>query len=244
MNWLATVARPLLGVATLALLASAALGRWHGLSLSVVLFGLANTLLTVGGIVYTYEAVEWQDVDLRWAELGLFGGTVVSILAGLVIILGVDRPVRPPRPEDIPGHRTGAAAMVYGALCALALTVGVALYGQFTHSGTVLVVGVAAGAWIGCAMALRAGGSIRDVERAYARLDRAHVVLERTKDRLAETNEELARANVELRAVHTAFEDLLVLTDERSHGGLRALVEDAGDDLARLLSRYMRYNAR
>jgi hypothetical protein len=35
-----------------------------------------------------------------------------------------------------------------------------------------------------------------------------------------------------------------VITDERTRGGLRALVEDAGDDLGRLLSRYLRYRER
>jgi exonuclease VII small subunit len=89
-------------------------------------------------------------------------------------------------------------------------------------------------------MALRARSSIRELEAAYARLDRAHLNLERARDRLEQTNEELARANVELRSVHGAFEDLLVLTDERTHGGLRDLVEDAGEDLARLLARYLR----
>jgi hypothetical protein len=76
------------------------------------------------------------------------------------------------------------------------------------------------------------------VERAYADLDGAHLALERAHDELAEANEELARTNVEIRAVHAAFEDLLVIADERTHGGLRELIEEAGEDLAEFLRRY------
>jgi hypothetical protein len=241
---LVTVVRPLFGVLVLALLVSAALGRWQGLPLSIVLIGIAQVFLTSGGIVYSYYAVEWQDVELRWAQLGLLPGAVVSMLAAAVIIMGIDRPVRLVKPEEIPGHRIGAGAVLYGAGCGLAVTVGVAFYGQLTERELVLFTGLGASAWIGVALALRASGSIRALEHAYERLDRAHVALEHTKDELATANEELARANVELRSVHMAFEDLLVITDERTHGGLRTLVEDAGEDLARLLSRYLRYRAR
>lgn len=241
---LVTFVRPLFGVLVLALLASAALGRWQGLPLSVVLVGVGQAFLTIGGVVYSYDAVHRQDVDLRWAQLGLLPGAVVSMLAAAVIILGIDRPVRLARPGEIPGHRAGARVVLYVGVCGLAVTVAVAFYGQLTEREAVLFAGLATSAWIGVALALRASGSIRDLEHAYGRLDHAHVVLERTKDRLEAANEELARTNVELRSVHTAFEDLLVITDERTHGGLRVLVEDAGDDLARLLSRYLRYRER
>jgi hypothetical protein len=238
---LVTVARPLFGVAIIVLVGSAALGQWQGLPLSLVLVAVAQVFLTVGGVVYTYDAVETPQVDLRWAELGLLPGAVVSMLAAGAIILGIDRPVRLARPEEIPGHRVGATAVLYGAVFGLAVSVGVAFYGQQTGRETVLVVGLAASAWIGGAMALRASGSIRDLERAYDRLDRAHAALERAKDEVGAANDELARKNVELRSVHTAFEHLLVIADERTHGGLRALIEDAGEDLARLLSSYFRY---
>lgn len=236
---LVTVVRPLFGVATLALIASAALARWHGLTLSVLLLGVAQVFLTVGGIVYSFDAVQPEDVDFRWAKVALLPGVVVAVLACLVIILAIDRPLRLAKPVEIPGHGVGAIGLLFGAVCGLAVTAAVAFYGHLTDRETVLYIGLAASLWIGVAVALRASSSIRALERSYDRLDRTHLALERTRDRLAASNEELARTNVELRSVHTAFEDLLVIADERTRGGLRDLVEDAGEDLARLLHDYL-----
>lgn len=70
---------------------------------------------------------------------------------------------------------------------------------------------------------------------------RARGGLDRDRHRaapLAEANDELARANVEIRAVHTGLENLLVIADERTHGALRELIEEAGEDLAAFLRRY------
>jgi hypothetical protein len=39
--------------------------------------------------------------------------------------------------------------------------------------------------------------------------------------------------------VHEGFEDLLVLADERTGGGLRDLIEQTGDDLAGFFARYL-----
>ena len=121
---------------------------------------------------------------------------------------------------------------------ALTVTLGVALDGKLSGNGAELIVGLLCGAWVGLAMAVRARSSIRELERAYERLDSTHLELERTQDRLAEANNELARANIGLRTVHEAFESLLVMVDERTHGGLRELIEQSGEDLARLLKRY------
>ena len=62
--------------------------------------------------------------------------------------------------------------------------------------------------------------------------------------RIAMTPEDLARANLELRVMHTAFADLLNLADERSSGRMRALIGDAGDDLAELLEEEMEQRRR
>jgi hypothetical protein len=99
---------------------------------------------------------------------------------------------------------------------------------------------MAATAWIGAAMAVRARDSIRTAETAYSRLDRALVEAERARDRLREANDELARANAQIQAMHIAFADLLNLADERSSGRMRELIEDAGDELAELLEEQMR----
>jgi hypothetical protein len=77
-------------------------------------------------------------------------------------------------------------------------------------------------------MAFRATESIRTAETAYLRLDRALAETERARD-------ELARANVEIQAMQIAFSDLLNLTDERTEGRIRELIEDTGQELADLL---------
>ena len=118
--------------------------------------------------------------------------------------------------------------------------VGASLEAIWTHRTIVLVVDLAAVGWAGVAMTLRSWGAIRELERAYERLDRAHVELEHANDRLLETNDRLAAANVEIRSVHGAFEEVLVLVDERTDGGLRNLIEESGEDLARFLTRYRR----
>ena len=77
-------------------------------------------------------------------------------------------------------------------------------------------------------MAFRATDSIRTAETAYHTLDRALADTERARD-------ELARANVEIQAMQIAFADLLNLTDERTEGRIRELIEDTGQELADLL---------
>jgi hypothetical protein len=234
---LGTLVRPTLGIVMLTLIVSAAMGAWQGLPLSLVLFGIGQVCLTLGGLVYTFS-VENEQVDLRWTGIGIASGAACSIVAAGVIFLGIDRPVRLVRERRIPRHAVGARGILFAALGALAVTLGVAFYGHFTDHGAVFGVGLLTSGWIGAAMAVRARNSIREVERAYADLDQAHLALERAHDDLAEANDELARANVEIRAVHAGFENLLVIADERTHGALRELIEEAGEDLAAFLRRY------
>ena len=237
---LVPILRPLLGIVMIALIASAALGRWEGLPVSVALVGAGQVFLTVGSFVYAFQAVNSNYVNDRWANLGWFAGAALSLLAAGAVVLGVNGPVRlGTKPSAIPNEPVGAKGVLYLALGGLAVTLGVALDGKLTGNGAVLIVGLLCGAWVGLAMAVRARSSIRELERAYERLDRAQLELERTKDRLGEANDELARANVGLRAVHHSFESLLVLVDEQTHGGLRELIEQAGEEFARLLKRYL-----
>ena len=72
-----------------------------------------------------------------------------------------------------------------------------------------------------------------------ARLGRALADAERARDELADANQDLARANAQIQAVHIAYADLLNLTDERTHGRVRELIEDAGEELAELLEAEM-----
>ena len=225
---------PLLGTLTLMLIVSAALGSSGGVPLSTALVGAGQGLLTVGSIIYSYQSVENHFVDARWAHIPYIGGAGVLYVAAALILMGVDRPVMLFHPT-IPDHPAGSQVVLLVSVAGLGASVGIALYGQLTGRGTVALVAAGATAWIGAAMALRATSSLRDLEAAYVRLDRALVETERAHDDLELANEELRRANVQIRAMHLAMTDLLNLVDERTKGRLRALIEDAGGDLADLL---------
>src|SRR5919106_3889444 len=67
---LGTLVRPTLGIVMLTLIVSAAMGAWQGLPLSLVLFGIGQVCLTLGGLVYTFS-VENEQVDLRWTGIGI-----------------------------------------------------------------------------------------------------------------------------------------------------------------------------
>jgi hypothetical protein len=235
-----TLLRPTLGILMLTLVLSAALGRWDGIPVSVVLVGGAQVFLAVGGLVYSYDVIQEGVANFRWAGLALSVGAAFSMGAATVIVLGRDRPLRVGTQARIPHHPLGAKGVLYLALSAIAVTVGVAFYGNATENEGVLTAGLAASVWVGAAMALRARLSIRELEGAYADLERAHLALERANDELAEANQDLAGANVQIRAMHAAFEDLLVIVDERTDGALGELIEEAGEDLADFLGRYRR----
>src|SRR5918996_1994967 len=235
---LGTIVRPTLGIVMLTLIVSAAFGAWQGLPLSIVLFAAGQVCLALGGVAYTFSVVEDGYVDLRWTGIGIVSGAAFSIVAAGIIVLGVDRPVRLVGETRIPRHAIGARGILFAALGALVTTLGVSFYGHFTGRDAVFILGLLTSGWVGAAMAFRARNSIREVEQAYVELDRAHLALERAHDDLAQANQELARTNVEIRTVHEAFEDLLVIADERTHGGLRELIEETGEDLAEFLRRY------
>jgi signal transduction histidine kinase len=171
-----TVVQALAGVAVLTLLASAALASRPGLPLSIVVFGAGQALLTIGHILYSYDAVGSPALELRWPQIAWYAGVVCSILAACVIALGVDRPVRLTR--DAP--HADPRAVPFGVFAALALTVAVAVYGQAADEQAVLLVGLAASAWVGAAAALMAGEALRALARANQRLQE----LDRLKDDL------------------------------------------------------------
>lgn len=232
---LITLNRPILSIVTLVLLASAALGSWQGLPLSIVLVGLGEVGLTIGSLIYSYQAIGGAYIDDRWAGLAWAAGAGVTILGASTIILGIDRRVSVVGRARIPKHAAGSRGVLLAAVGAFVLTVGVTSYGLLEDSRALTVVGLVASVSIGIAMALRARDSIRTAESAYGRLDRELADAERARDQLANANEDLARANVQIQAVHIAYADLLNLTDERTHGRVRELIEDAGGELAEFL---------
>ncbi len=229
---LVTLNRPLLGIVTLVLLASVALGSWQGLPLSIVLMGLGEVALTAGSLIYSFQAVQGAYVDDRWAGLAWATGAGLSILAASAIILGIDRRVRMPGQTRIPRHSAGSRAALVFSLGALLLSIGVAGYGFVEASRALALMGLIASLSIGVATALRAIHSIRTAQDAYTHLDRALMESERSRD-------ELARANLELRTTQVAFTDLLNLADERTEGRMRELIEDTGAELAALLEEEM-----
>jgi hypothetical protein len=223
-----TLNRPILSIVILMLVASAALRSWEGLPLSMAMLGLAEAVLTVGNLIYAFEAVQNRYVDERWATLAWGGGAIIALLAASTLILRIDRPVRLATAARIPNHAVGASRVLLGSLAGLLLSCGVAGYGLTIGSRGLTVAGLGACLAIGIAMAFRATDSIRTAETAYLTLDRALVDTERARD-------ELARANVEIQAMQIAFADLLNLTDERTEGRIRELIEDTGQELADLL---------
>jgi hypothetical protein len=210
------------------LICSAALRSWEGLPLAMAMLALAEAALTVGNLIYAFEAVQNKYVDARWASLAWYAGAIIALLGASTLILGIDQPVRFARTSRIPDHAAGSPHALLISLAALLLSCGVAGYGLSVGSHGLVVAGLAACTAIAAAMAFRATESIRTAENAYQRLDRALGETERAKD-------DLVRANAEIRTIQIAFADLLNLADERTDGRIRELIEDAGDDLAQLL---------
>jgi hypothetical protein len=223
-----TLNRPILSIVILMLITSAALRSWEGVPLSMAMLGLAEAILTVGNLVYAFEAVQNQYVDERWATLAWTGGAIAAVLAASTLILRVDRPLRLGAAARIPGHPVGSTRVLLVSLAGLLLSCGVAGYGVTIGSRGLTIAGLASCVAIGVAMAFRATDSISSAESAYARLDRALAETERTRDGLAD-------ANAEIRAIQIAYAEVLNLADERTEGRMRALIEDTGDELAAIL---------
>ncbi len=183
---LVTLNRPILGIVTLVLLASAALGSWQGLPLSVVLVGLGEVGLTIGSLIYSFQAIGGAYVDDRWAGLAWAAGAGLAILASE----HDHSRRRSSRASSSAERRFRSTRRAREACCsltvgALVLTVGVAFYGLHEDSRVLTLIGLFASVSIGIAMALRARDSIQTAESAYGRLDRALADAERARDELA-----------------------------------------------------------
>jgi hypothetical protein len=223
-----TLNRPILSIVILMVVASAVVTSWEGVPLSMAMLGLAEAALTVGNLVYAFQAVQDKYVDERWATLAWGAGAILALLAASTLILRIDRPIRLSMSSRIPDHPVGTTRVLLMSLSGLVLSCGVAGYGLAIASPGVATVGIGSCVAIGVAMAFRATGSIRTAEAAYGRLDRALVETENARD-------ELARANAEIQTIQIAFADLLNLADERTEGRIRELIETTGQDLADLL---------
>jgi hypothetical protein len=223
-----TLNRPILSIVILMVVASATVTSWEGVPLSMGMLGLAEAALTVGNLIYAFEAVQGKYVDQRWATLAWGAGAILALLAASTLILRIDRPIRLSTSARIPEHPVGTTRVLLISLSGLVLSCGVASYGLAIASRGVATAGIGSCVAIGAAMAFRATGSIRTAEAAYGRLDHALAETENARDGLA-------RANAEIQTIQIAFADLLNLADERTEGRMRQLIEATGQDLADLL---------
>lgn len=132
-------------------------------------------------------------------------------------ILAGPEPAFALRPVERAASSAGTRELLLVKLVALAVAVAVAAYGIETERTSVATLGLAATALVALVMALR----VRRSERAREELDLA--------------NERLRRRNAELDAFQVAVVQGFALIDERTHGRLSELVEEAGDELAELI---------
>jgi hypothetical protein len=118
-------------------------------------------------------------------------------------------------------------------LTAILLTLGVTSYGLVTEHSTVALAGLISSVVI---TAIRALNSVRSAERSSQLLNRALAESEGMRSELEVANERLLRTNANLRMLQIAVAQGFNLIDERTQGRLRQIVEEAGDDLAALVS--------
>ena len=126
-------------------------------------------------------------------------------------------PALAPRPAERAALPAGTHELLLVKLIAIAVTLAVAAYGIETERKSVAIVALAATALVAAAVALRAHRSARASEELHR------------------ANERLQRTNAELHAFHLGVIEGFALIDERTHGRLTELVEEAGDELAELI---------
>src|SRR4051794_11498269 len=123
--------RPLLAIATLMLIVSAALGASDRMRRSVVLIGLGQVCLTAGHLIYSYLTVRGGELDDRWTDVAWAAGATASSLAASAVILRADPLVSFGRPRDAAGYPPGSRATIVLGFVGLVIAAGV------TWAGTV-----------------------------------------------------------------------------------------------------------
>lgn len=227
--------RPLLSLLIVVLIASAILGRWQSLPLSVSLVGLSLLVDAAGLLCASYFESRGVYTSDRWPDLLWCTAAVIVLFAALTIIGGVDRPLRLSR-KALPG--VSPLSLVLTTTGAWTVAGAVVVNGLLTHNTAALIGGAAGVAWIAVAAMLRTTAALHEIRTAYHCLDEAHFSLEKARERAVELVDErdaviaqLEARNIELRAVQTMLGPVLDLADERTNGQLRSNLEDAADDL-------------
>jgi hypothetical protein len=134
-----------------------------------------------------------------------------------VRLLAEAEPALSPPPAERAELAAGTRELLLVKLIASAATLALAAYGVETERKSVAIVGLAATALVAVVMALRARRS------------------ERARQELHLANERLRRRIAELDAFRLAVVQGFALIDERTHGRLTELMEEAGDELAELV---------
>ena len=230
---LATLNRPIFGVITLVLIASAAAGSSEGIRRSTALLGLGQVFFVAGHLVYAAESLGGGPFHDRWPDVAWATGGVVSLLAAASVIRRNDPLVRFGPAISDSAHPRGSGIGIAVAFAGLLTSIAVALWGTVADQHVSAIVGVVAALVCATGLALRARSAFRAADAAYLRLDSALLDLERASDDLGlanrdlvGSNRQLADANMRLRLYQTALREILGLVDRRSRGELRSLVAE------------------
>lgn len=222
----AALDRPFLGLLTLVLIGSAALGSSTGLRRSTALLGLGQVFLVAGHLIYSLQSLSGGRVDDRWCDLAWATGAVVSSLGGICVVSRDDPLLRFGRPLPDSPHPRGSHAALAAGCAAAAASLGVVFYGIGTDSKTATAFGAAAALVAVGGLALRGRGAMRSADAAYVTNDRLLLRSELQRDELKASNAALMDANLRMRLYQESLRTILSEVDERSDGGLRDLVSD------------------
>jgi len=198
-----------------------------------VLLGIGQIFLTIGHLIYSYQALGGGTLDDRWCDVSWAAGAVVSVIGGLCVIVRSDPLVAFGAPIVDSAHPRGARTALFVGVAMTGTSMVVALIGAARGRPLTSSVGAVAAVIAVAVLAIRGRSAIRAADETYLKLDRALFENERSRDDLAHLNRELSRANadlgaanVQLRLYQVEIRTLLETVDGRSDGGLRRLVTE------------------
>ena len=138
------------------------------------------------------------------------------------------------RSDERPGRavRDSGSRLIVVIAAGLAFSVG--LYGIVANRDLVAAIGLCAVGLTALALKAAAGIRVQALKRRCEMLGRARAKSERARHDLELENAELRRHNAELESREAAVNDGLDWVDEQASGRLRALLDQAGLELADL----------
>jgi hypothetical protein len=138
------------------------------------------------------------------------------------------------RSDARPGRavRDSGSRLIVAIAAGVAFTVG--LYGIAANRDLVAAIGLCAVGLTALALKAAAGIRVQALKRRCKLLGRARAESERARHDLERENAELRRRNAELESREAAVNDGFDWVDEQASGRLRALLDQAGLELADL----------